>query len=171
MPGSDAFSTLAEVAVAFLGFTGVVGIFGGRGRPPAVTLRLWVMVELGLALLLLALLPMVLHELGSRGAALWTLCSGAAALFVLAHFAFVVPRIVPYLRAGTWGRVPGGVNGAVPALLLASLLTQGLNAAGLGLERSHGGYLLGLFLVVAGSGLNFFALLVVLRASDAEPGA
>lgn len=170
MPGAESFSTIAEVAVAFLGFTGVVGVFSGRGHAAAVSMRLWVMVEFGLALLLLALLPSVLHALGGTGAELWVACSLATSLFLIGHLVLVVPRIVRLMRAGAWGGVPASLNLSFPVAYSACFVSQVLNALGLGLERSHGGFLLGLYLLLAASGLNFIALLVALRSSPAQQG-
>lgn len=167
MPGAQAFSTIAEIGIAFLGFTGVVGVFGGRGQPAAVSLRLWVMVEFGLGLLLLALLPIVLHHLGWAGPALWGACSGAALLFLLGHAVLVVPRVGRYMRTGEWGGVPV-LNLSFPAAYSLCFATQALNLIGVGLERSIGGYLLGLFLLLGASGLNFISLLVALRSSKSE---
>lgn len=112
----------------------------------------------------------MLHHLGASGALLWATCSLAASGFLVGHLVLVVPRVVPHVRAGTWGRVPAALNVIFPATFLTCLVTQVLNSVALGLERSHGGYLLGLFLLIAASGFNFFALLVALRRSDAEVG-
>jgi len=171
MDGAESFSTIAEVAIAFLGFTGVVGVFAGRSHPIAVSFRLWVMVEFGLALLLLALLPMVLHHLGWAAPRLWVACSIATLLFLVGHLVFVVPRIARYMRSGVWDGVPTVLNYSFPALYFACLVTQVFNALGVGLGRSHGGYLLGLFLLLAASGFNFISMLVALRSSQSGQAA
>lgn len=166
MPGAESFSTIAEVAIAFLGFTGVVGVFAGRDHPPAVLLRLWVMVAFGLGLLLLALLPSVLHHLGLVGPTLWVACSVATLLLLSGHLVFVVPRVARHMRTGAWHEVPAALNFSFPVAYLACFATQVLNVFGVGLERSHGGFLLGLFFLLAASGFNFISLLVALRSSN-----
>lgn len=171
MPGEESFSTIAEVAVAFLGFTGVVGVFSARAHPPAVSLRLWVMVEFGLALLLLALLPMVLHHLGWSGDTIWASSAVATILFLIGHAVLVVPRVVGYRRSETWGGVPVALEVSVPVAFGACLVSQILNLMGVGLERTHGGYLLGLYLLLTASGLNFASLLVALRGVPSDPDA
>ena len=171
MSGVESFSTIAEIAIAFLGFTGVVGVFSGRGHSDAVSTRLWIMVEFGLALLLLSLLPLVLHALGWNGPTLWLTCSIAAQLFLIGHQVLFAPRILRLIRAGAWGDVPVLLNYATPVVYLGCFATQLINSLGVGLERSSGGYLLGLFLLLAASGLNFIALLVTLRSSPPDEAA
>ena len=166
MVGAESFSTIAEVAIAFLGFTGMVGIFAGQDHPPAVLMRFWAMVAFGLALLLLALLPLVLHHLGCAAPRLWVACSLALLLFLVGHIALFVPRVMRLRRVGAWGGVPFIVDNAPPLMLSACLVTQVLNLLGVGLGRSHGGYLLGLFFLLAVSGFNFITLLVALRSSE-----
>ena len=114
MVGAESFSTIAEVAIAFLGFTGVVGIFAGRDHPPEVLMRLWAMVAFGLALLLLAILPLVLHHLGWAAPRLWVACSIALLLFLVGHIVLFVPRVVRLRRAGAWSGVPFILDNAPP---------------------------------------------------------
>lgn len=166
MPGADVLATIAEIAVAFLGFTGVVGVFSGRRHRAAVSLRLWVMVELGLVLLLLALLPLVLGALGASGPGLWAACSAATLLFVAAHALLVAPRVLAHMRSGEWAAVPAALNTAFPVAFAACGASQLANLLGLGLERSAGGFVLGLFLLLAASGLNFAALLFALQPAE-----
>jgi hypothetical protein len=52
------------------------------------------------------------------------------------------------------------------------LATQALNALGIGFAQSVGGFLIGLYLILAVSALNFAFLLFVLgRTSEAPPDA
>ena len=166
MPGAESFATIAEVAIAFLGFTGVVGVFAGRGHAPAILVRLWVMVAYGLGLLLLAILPTVLHHLGWVAPSIWVLCSTATLVLLSGHLFLVLPRVIKHKRAGEWGDVPAALDHAFPLAYLACYVTQVLNLLGVGLERSLGGFLLGLFLLLAASGFNFITLLVALWASE-----
>jgi hypothetical protein len=167
LAAADTLSTMAEVSVAFLGFTGVVGVFAGPGRDrPAVSVRLWVMVGLALVTLLLCLLPSVAHQLGARGASLWASCSGAIVLLALGHVLFVVPTILRERRAGRW-RGPLILE-LFPVIAVTCLVTQALNASGILLERTAGGYLLGLYLLLTANGLNFISLLVALRDADSD---
>ncbi len=162
LPGTEVLSTIAEISIAFLGFTGVVGVFAGRERQAfAVSLHVWVMVAFGLATLLLALLPFVLHHLGVKQPSLWAVCSAAVVILSLLHFALVEPLVLKERRAGRW-RQPSILQ-VFPAIFIACVLTQLLNTLGIVFDRSLGGYLLGLFLLLAGSGLNFVSLLVALR--------
>ena len=167
LPASDTLSAMAEVSVAFLGFTGVVGVFAGRSRDIlAVSLRLWVMVGLALATLLLCFLPSVLFHLGGRGPNLWASCSATIVALSLGHFVFVAPRVLRERRAGRWS-APLTLE-LFPIVFGACFVTQGLNALGVFLERTPGGYVLGLYLLLAASGLNFIALLHALRGADSH---
>lgn len=166
MDGTESLSTIAEVAIAFLGFTGVVGVFADRAHPPAVSMRLWAMVAFGLALLLLALLPLVLHHLGWAAPGLWIVCSGAFVLFLAGHVVLFVPRVVRLRRSGEWRGIPILLDNAPPLSLLACVVSQVLNLLGVGLGPSHGGYLLGLYFLLMASGFNFIVLLMALRAES-----
>ena len=163
----ETLSTMAEVSISFLGFTGVVGIFAGRSRDlPAVSLRLWVMVGLALVTLLLCFLPSVLHHLGARGQSLWASCSATIVVLSIGHFIFVVPTVIRERRAGRWSSFP--IVDPFPVFFIGCVMTQVLNALGIVLERTSGGYVLGLYLLLAANGINFIALLVALRAVDSH---
>lgn len=78
MEAGDALSVLAEVSVAFAGFSGIVTVF--RRRNPGDWSRLdrfrfRFMVEFSLATLTLSLVPFFAFELGLEGRALWRTCS------------------------------------------------------------------------------------------------
>ena len=165
LPVFDTLGTIAEVSVAFLGFTGVVGVFADFERSrSSVSLRLWVMVGLAFATLLLAVLPSVLHHLGVSGPVLWAFCSAGIVAVCLAQFVFVVPRALVEQRAGRWAQPL--IFRLFPVLVVGCFLTQGLNMLGIGFERTAGAYVLGLFLMLIANGLNFIALLVDLRSDD-----
>lgn len=164
MAGADSFTTIALVAALLLGFGGVTGIFAGRRRNVAeIQVRLWAMLEFGVAVLCLALLPAVLFQLGVGGTALWTTCSAALWAFLGIHIVFAAPRVARHMEEGVWIRVPPGLALAVPLSYSLSLITQALNTFGVLLERDAGGYLLGLYLFLISASLNFVALILALR--------
>jgi hypothetical protein len=73
---------IAELAVAFAGFTGLVGAFRlGSLNDPGTRLELRVLIEFSLITLILALIPLFLHEIGISEALKWrisTLCAASA---------------------------------------------------------------------------------------------
>lgn len=165
LPGSEVLLTVAEVSVAFLGFTGVVGIFAWRETNVVdVSLRFWVMVAFALGTLLLAFLPFVLHYLGLQQPGLWAACSAAVVLLCVGHTVLALPTVLRERRAGRW-RQPLILE-LFPFIFLTCFVTQSLNALGILFERTLGGYLLGLFLLLACSGFNFVSLLVALRGAQ-----
>ena len=82
------------------------------------------------------------------------------------NLAFFLPRILRAARTGTFRRIP---TIAIPIDLTSFLVlaTQALNATGVGFAQSVGGFLIGLYLLLLISALNFAFLLYVLgRAPD-----
>jgi hypothetical protein len=67
------------------------------------------------------------------------------------------------VRSGEWEASSRLLNLAFRITGLVCLLSQVSNVVGVGFERELGGYLLGLFLLRAASGLNFMSLLSLPR--------
>jgi len=139
----QALAVLAEVSVAFAGFSGIVSVFRHR-RPDHWSdldrFRFRFMVEFSLATLALALLPFFLAELGLSERGVWSLSSVvlcAGALFYLVRSALRVRRLVlagePVSQRLAWLSIAVGVAVAGSALL---------NAVGL-FARPSGVYLAG----------------------------
>lgn len=143
MQAEQALAVLAEVSVAFAGFSGIVSVFRHR-RPDQWSdldrFRFRFMVEFSLATLVLALLPFFLAELGLSERGVWSvssvvLCGGA--LFYLARSALRVHRLVqagePVSHGLAWVSIGVGIGVTVSAFL---------NALGL-FARPSGVYLAG----------------------------
>ena len=72
---------IAELALALLGFSGIVSIFQARGTGWRPDGRFWAMLRCGLASLTFSLLPLPLLGAGLEAAVVWGLTSPAFALF------------------------------------------------------------------------------------------
>ena len=89
MEGVDVLETIAEVSIAFAGFTSVVAVLGRRagGDWSEVDLfRLSQMLTSSLSALLFAFLPILLVYLGVPTRLSWAASSGFLAVFLGSHF-------------------------------------------------------------------------------------
>jgi hypothetical protein len=163
----DAVSTLetiAEIAVSITGFAGIVGALAGEKLGPAhpdVWFPFWAMISSGLGLLFAALFPLLPYHLGAPDPVIWA--SGSAFLTVLlaCNLSFFMPRIWRAQRNGAFPRI-FAISVPLDASAVVIFVTQALNVLGIGLVHSAGGFLIGLYLLLLISGLNFVFLLYVL---------
>jgi len=108
---NDVLGLLAEIAAAFTGFAALVSAFGNAPSEADQRLdkiRLRNLVEVGVAVVLTATLPLVLFQSARSGDWVWTLCS-AVLLAVMVTFFFIhgtrvravrVKELAGYSRAG-----------------------------------------------------------------------
>jgi hypothetical protein len=127
---AQALSALAEVSVAFAGFSGIVTAF--RRRDPGVwskldRFRFRFMVEFSLATLALSLFPFFVSELGLSESMVWSLSSlllgGGAFFYVIRSVARLHPLVVagePVSRRLTLVSVAVGIGITVSAFLNAA---------------------------------------------------
>ena len=173
MEAQSTLEVVAEISIAFMGFAGIVGALGGRRLTPErphVWFPFWVIIEVGLGTLLVALLPMLLHHLGLPDRLVWASSSAFVAIMVICHVLFMGPRFLRAMRDPSWVRLPA-LERSVQLSLLLLFVSQVSNAIGVGLPQSAGGFLIGLYLLLLMSGLNFSYLLYVLLHSQGEPPA
>jgi hypothetical protein len=143
MKAADALSALAEVSVAFAGFSGIVTAF--RQRDPGQwsgldRFRFRFMVEFSLATLALSLFPFFVSELGFSEARVWTLSSLVLGFGAFSYLVRSALRLHPLVVAGEPVSVRlAAVSVAVGIAITISAL---LNAAGWFAEPS-GVYLAG----------------------------
>ena len=122
MEVTGTLEVLAEIAIAFAGFAGIVGALAGTKLSPdhpSVWLPFWCIIEFSLATLFAALLPIVHHELGAPSPLVWALSSGILAAFLLCHFVLVTPRFLRADRQGVRVRLPWLDAPILLALVLA----------------------------------------------------
>ena len=167
MEGESILQAMAEIAVAFAGFTGVVAAFGHGGAVPwsaGDRLRFQTMLGTSLAALLFALLPFVFYHIGFRGERLWVYSSSFMGVYLSGAAIF-------YLHLFRSGRAsppavdrPSPVVGAIVFLLtIGTIGAQFLNALGMGFHREFGAYLLGVAILLLLSSVMFVRLLSFVR--------
>lgn len=172
MEAAEALSVLAEVSVAFAGFSGIVTVF--RRRNPGDWSRLdryrfRFMVEFSLATLTLSLAPFFVSELGLSGRALWRACSVLLAVGATVYLVRAVRGFGGLVAEGApVSAVAATVSFAVGA---AVALSAAANAGGL-LPRPAGVYLAGVGGCLFVSSLLFARLLLAGSPSlpDDDPG-
>jgi hypothetical protein len=168
MKAAEALAALAEVSVAFAGFSGIVTAF--RRRDPGAWSRLdrfrfRFMIEFSLATLALSLLPFFLSELGFAEPRVWSLSSlvlGGGAFFYLVRS---VVRLWPLLDTGE--PVSLRLASVSVAVGIGVTVSAFLNAAGLFAEPS-GVYLAGVGGCLFVSSAMFARLLLASSPSSRE---
>ena len=165
---SDILLTLAEVAVAFVGFAGIASVFArGLDQVPnaVVAVRLRGMVDTGLTACFAAVLPLVVASYPLSASATWRLSSlGFAGLFSLV-WVVAQARLRRMTKAGVdWGsplyrRTLWGVWVTTMTLLLA-------NASGLSKGLEGPLYLTALLVTMVLAGTLFIRVLLILVPAD-----
>jgi hypothetical protein len=167
MQGAGTLELLAELAVAVLGFSGVVAALGPRASGEWSNLdrvRFRGMVRIAVFVLVLSLLPFPLENAGLSAAQVWGWSSGIG--FLLCVLALVSLQVHSLSPRSLWSN-PGVSRFALAyagAALLAAPIILGLNAAGVVLQRTATPYVVALLLLF-GVSLAFF-----LRLLDAVMG-
>ncbi len=165
MTGSDLLTILAEVFVAFAGFTGIVATLGqrseGKWRPIDV-IRFRALLELSLAGLALCVLPFGFHHFAVAEAITWGVCSAILAVYA-PLLLLRVTRKQAELRVSEDPDFIPGVR--LILLLLTGLVVPilALNAAGVGLEHTFSGFLVGLIYLLILCSSMFVLLLRFVR--------
>ena len=151
----EILSTTAEVSVAFVGFSALIGVFrGSQGR--LGELRMMFMIELGLLALVFSLLPHVFSYFGVSPQQIWRISSGLLG----AAFMLEIVHLVLEIR-----RLPGeGLRPVAPRLAWA--LASGVVLVGLALVANSIGwpaapsfsvYFLGIFWLLLNAAIIFAA--------------
>ncbi|HVP27798.1 MAG TPA: hypothetical protein VMW35_01380 [Myxococcota bacterium] len=159
MERADVLLTIAQIALALAGFSGLVTLLGrpsARGGEELNQIRFRSMVELSLLLAAFALFPFLPGPIGLDEPASWRLSSGVYAAASAVFAAHSVRR-----NRRRMGRVL--VAGATTAILFVTLALQasllGADAAGLLPGREPGAYLVALFVHFLGAAFFFIRLL------------
>ena len=144
---------VAEVSVAFAGFTSVVGVFGGLGErswsvSQLASLRLLVVTSL--ITLLTALLPLALHASGLKTEDVWATSSGVKAAQMLVLWIWMLsfrrfPSGDGYRRPLIW---------AATAMDIILFAVQVLNAGGF-FETPAAPYIAHLYYLVIAACVSF----------------
>jgi hypothetical protein len=161
----ETLAVLAEVSVAFAGFSGIVTVF--RRPDPSLwsgldRFRLRFMVEFSLATLALSLLPLLLAELGLTERGVWGLSSLVLGLGASYYLVRSLRRVRSLVVAGEpVSRPLAIVSGIVGVAVAASALANATGA----FARPSGVYLAGV------GGCLFVSSAMFARLLLANPGA
>lgn len=165
MQGSDVLTILAEIFVAFAGFTGIVAALGqrseGKWRPVDV-IRFQALLEASLAGLVLSVTPFGFHYFGVAETITWGFCSVVLATYATL-FMFNVTRKQRKLRATEDPDFVPGVRVILLSLYVLVLPVQLLNASGIVLQRTFSGFLAGLIYLLIVCCAMFLLLLRFVR--------
>ncbi len=167
MENAGILQLLAELAIGVLGFSGVVAVLGRRSAgewTPVDRFRFFGMVQSTALVLVLAVLPFPFHSAGFASESIWGWCSGASAvLMVLAVVASRnrAPRGV-WTDPGT-SRLATAYTGSA---WLIALFLFGMNATGIGLERTATPYLVAVLLAFGIPVVLFIRLLYAAIGQD-----
>ena len=159
MEGADGLQIIAEVSVGLAGFTGVVlALARGPGEwHPFDSLRIFGLLSVSLATVVLALLPSGLAYAGLDGPVLWRSSSAIAVVLlapVVTSWALRTRRLAPEHRTAfrPW------VNVFLHAIHAVALTLQALNALAIGFQGTLAPFYLALWLNVCFCAFGFFAL-------------
>ncbi len=164
MAGSDVLLAVAEIAIAFAGFSSIVAVLGQRtsgrwGR--ADVFRLAAMVQSSLITLLFAFLPLCLSFLGLGEPAAWVVASIllAGAIALLTSLSHLRARSLYSPAESSSAGTSRGIAAAM--LLLGGLIValQVCNIFGVVFKRGPGPYITGLVLLLGISAVQFVRLL------------
>ncbi len=155
MDWRDTLLTVAEVAVAITGFSGLIGVFVRRERLRNLSdefLKLRWMLDYSLATLLASLLPFLVFAADPLEPDAWRLCS-AVVLAALAVYV-VLNRAIVF----RWARQPGLAGGVFAVGDTAVVVLLLLNALGAAFEPRALPYLAFVFWCLVGSLAGFVQL-------------
>jgi hypothetical protein len=158
--GSEILLTIAELSVAFAGFSSIVVLFQHRDPanwPAAVPVRLRAMVESSFATLYGSLLPLVLHHLGLEGPSLWAVSSGFVSLVLLGVGFSFYRRAQPHLPTGDLSRK---FTFTLTIVTVPIVALQLLNTTGLLFTPRFGPYLLAVVWSLVVASLIFLRMVV-----------
>jgi hypothetical protein len=160
LQGEEILQTIAEVSVAFAGFTGVVVAFGRRPQPGVSTVNAHAfkaMLASSLQALLFSVLPFLFAASGLSEPRLWRVASAFMLLGLLAGAAVDV-----YFARRTdpveWTRFDRAFQVLIPLFGLAAVIGQLINLFG-GVEHPFAPYLGGLLFFLFFSSVMFVRLL------------
>ncbi len=162
MEGQGALEAIAEVSIAFAGFSAVIAIIRRAGAGawlPQEIVGLWAMLGASLGSLFFSLLPLPLHHLGLSDPSLWTICSASFAVYALTLYVLFLRALS---RHGSRRPRLSRVILQIPLLLLALLVC---NALDIFIPRGVGAYLAALVLLLLGA---VYPLLVVVSFIEVQ---
>ena len=169
LQGSDVLTLLAEIFVAFAGFTGIVAALGhrsiGKWRPVDV-IRFQALLVTSLAGLVFSVAPFGFHYFGVAEAITWGFGSALLAVCIV-YFIVTTTQKHNKLQANADPDFVPGVRLALLTLGVPVIASQLLNAIGVGLPHSFSGFLVGLLYLLILCCAMFVLLLRFVRTDAA----
>ncbi len=170
MSDSDLLQTIAEIAIALAGFSGVVAFLGHRARGEWRSVDLFRFNQLlggSFAALMFSFAPILLFKMGVSEPNAWRWSSG----FIAAYLAAVVVlsnRSLHRLPEGQRDEISPWVLALILVIMAAVFVLQVLCAAGIAYAGEPGPVLVALVWLLGFSAFQFIRLLRMLHArSDA----
>jgi hypothetical protein len=160
---TDLLYTIAEVAVAFAGFSGIAVALrrsAPGGLSPHATRTLWYLVIDCLVVFFLSFLPVILQQFGSEPGRLWAISNGVLGL---THLVLLSPAVVWFARnmqqiLAEWQPLISPIQASLmPWSGLIGVL-QLLAAFGIGVEASPGLFTIGLLAFLLFAAVDFVFL-------------
>jgi hypothetical protein len=158
----ETLALVAELALGLAGFTGVLVVLGRQpGRFSAgEAFRLAILLVGSLSALFLSLAPLVLHDLGVAGPALWRTASGFMAVTLLGS-AVLLAGPTRRFRAGRHEAYSPWVLTSVASGAVLVFFLQLLNGLGVAWPPNPGVFTLGLVFFLASAAVQFVRILFV----------
>ena len=167
MQGSDVLTILAEIFVAFAGFTGIVATLGQRSQGtwrPVDVLRFQGLLATSLGGLVFSVVPFGLHYAGVASPVIWGSGSALMAVYLVWGFNKLLRAQANLQITDDPDYVPG-VRLTLLIIAVPVVITQILNAIGLGLQHTFSGFLIGLIYALIMCCAMFVLLLRFVRVS------
>lgn len=165
LQGSDVLTILAEIFVAFAGFTGIVAALGQRSEGkwrPVDAIRFRALLETSLAGLVFSVTPYGFHYFGVVEAITWSFGSFLVAVYVVSALLRATQK-QKELRATKDPDFVPGVRLILVSLSAPVVAIQLLNTIGVGLQHTFSGYLVGLIYLLVLCCAMFVLLLRFVR--------
>lgn len=160
---TDLLYTIAEIAVAFAGFSAIAVVLrrsAPGGLPPHAQRTLWYLVIDCLVVLFLSFLPVLLLQFGCEVQRLWAISN---AVLGLSHLLLLSPAVIWFARnfqqiRAEWQPIISPIQSSLIAWSALIGIIQVLAAAGIGVDASPGLYTLGLLAFLFFAAVDFVFL-------------
>jgi hypothetical protein len=158
----SSLEAIAEVSIAFAGFSAVIAIIRRAGAGawlPQEIIGLWAMLGASVGSLFFSLLPLPLYHLGISDPSLWTVCSASLAVYVLTFYVLALRAVS---RHGSRRPRLTRVMNHFPLFIFVLLIC---NALDIFISRGVGAYLAALVLLLLG---GVYPLLVIVSFIEVQ---
>ena len=167
MQHQELLLAIAEVSATFVGFSGVVGVFGERTGKLEVRYQryqLFQMIVTGLAALAMSVTPFLVAAFGFPEPLVWRISSGIYVFFGTLLTIRSIYQGCPFIRAGLDSVLITKVIALVTTVVVGISILNGLGAFS---SRSSAIYLVALFWTLGLSGF-FFTRMVTFLLSPSQ---